>query len=91
VTARDTRLWTSGRAKVAAGRPVTDAEREVLLHFGGPTALPATPMIVQKSFTPRMPGHYKNDAELLADHHARMAGRPRVTHRLDMAGKLDGL
>ena len=37
--AHDELLWTSGRAKVAAGQRLTDAETEVLKFYGGAAAL----------------------------------------------------
>jgi len=64
----DLQVWTAGRAKLAAGLPLTDAETEVLRYFGGESALRpvAAPMERKHLTATPMPGHYRTEAEWLA-------------------------
>jgi hypothetical protein len=39
MNAHDAMHWKNGREKVAAGRPLTDAERDVLRSYGGDAML----------------------------------------------------
>jgi hypothetical protein len=40
MNAHDRLVWSRGLAKLKQQQPLTDAEREVLLHFGGGEILP---------------------------------------------------